>query len=98
MSCAASMNRTPAAQAAFDAEGEQARGAGHAVDLAHLARDQRVLRMLGQARVADPADLRMRCEEARDGERVAQCRSIRSGSVSTPCSICQALIGESAAP
>ena len=79
MNCAASMKRTPAASAALHAEGEQPRGARRAADRAHLARDQRVLRMVRQARVVDPADARMRRAGMRaTASAFAQCRSMRS--------------------
>jgi hypothetical protein len=35
---------------------------------------------------------------ARHASALLQWRSMRSGSVSTPCRICQALVGDSAAP
>jgi hypothetical protein len=74
-------------------ERQQARGT------AHLAHQQRMLRVVGQARVVDPGHRRVAgAGTGPPASALLQWRSMRSGSVSTPCRICQALVGDSAAP
>ena len=73
MNCAASMKRTPAAQAALDAEREQPEAPGTPSTRASAARPARAADAR-QARVVDPADARMRrAGTRRPRSALAQC-------------------------
>ena len=65
----------------------QYRGDDAAVAAGHLPLRERMLRMAREPGVVHALDRRVLLEEARDGERVAQWRSMRSASVLMPRSV-----------